>query len=265
MRKLPEPLKKDHRGLVQRRAGAGRTGPATANVGHELPDTTAEGRSHAKRKRTGGETGFAPSAEIFERAIAENPDTRFVLRLYVSGMTARSRQAIDNIRQLCEEHLAGRHDLEIIDIYQQPALARTGRSLPSPRWSRGCPCHYGCSSATWPIQNALWWCWASPLAAVGTSDTTALHIKGRPPPLRALWTNCLPCRARGNGNLHGSARKTSRCEPDWRTRRPFCCSGMDRVGVMWGVSTLQTMPQLRQSGPWPRPPKRHPRNGTPHG
>ena len=44
-----------------------------------------------------------------------------MLRLYVSGMTPRSRQAIDNIQKLCEEHLAGRFDLEIIDIYQQPA------------------------------------------------------------------------------------------------------------------------------------------------
>lgn len=83
-------------------------------------------------KRTGGETGFAPSAEVFERAIAENPDTRFVLRLYVSGMTARSRQAIDNIRQLCEEHLAGCYDLEIIDIYQQPALAKEGQVIAAP-------------------------------------------------------------------------------------------------------------------------------------
>ena len=83
-------------------------------------------------QRTSGETGFAPSAEIFERAIAENPDTRFVLRLYVSGMTARSRQAIDNIRQLCEEHLAGRYDLEIIDIYQQPALAKEGQVIAAP-------------------------------------------------------------------------------------------------------------------------------------
>jgi len=83
-------------------------------------------------KRTSGETGFAPSAEIFERAIAENPDTRFVLRLYVSGMTARSRQAIDNIRPLCEEHLAGRYDLEIIDIYQQPALAKDAQVIAVP-------------------------------------------------------------------------------------------------------------------------------------
>ena len=55
-----------------------------------------------------------------------------MLRLYVSGMTVRSRQAIDNIRNLCEEHLAGRYDLEIIDIYQQPELAKEGQILAAP-------------------------------------------------------------------------------------------------------------------------------------
>ena len=47
-------------------------------------------------------------------------------------MTPRSRQAIDNIRQLCEEHLAGRYDLEIIDIYQQPALAKDAQIIAAP-------------------------------------------------------------------------------------------------------------------------------------
>ena len=79
-----------------------------------------------------GDSALAPSAQDFERAIAELPDARFVLRLYVSGMTARSRQAVENIRSLCEEHLAGRYDLEIIDIYQQPALAKEGQVIAAP-------------------------------------------------------------------------------------------------------------------------------------
>jgi circadian clock protein KaiB len=79
-----------------------------------------------------GDWGLAPSAQEFERAIAESPDARFVLRLYVSGMTTRSRHAIENIRHLCEEHLAGRYDLEIIDIYQQPDLAKEGQVIAAP-------------------------------------------------------------------------------------------------------------------------------------
>jgi circadian clock protein KaiB len=81
---------------------------------------------------TSGETGFTPSAQAFERAIAESPDARFVLRLYVSGMTPRSRQAVESIRNLCEEHLAGRYDLEVIDIYQQPALAKAAQVIAAP-------------------------------------------------------------------------------------------------------------------------------------
>jgi circadian clock protein KaiB len=83
-------------------------------------------------ENTSDEWGLAPSAQDFERAIAQSPDAWFVLRLYVSGMTARSRRAIDNIRQLCEEHLAGRYDLEIIDIYQQPEMAKEGQVIAAP-------------------------------------------------------------------------------------------------------------------------------------
>jgi circadian clock protein KaiB len=83
-------------------------------------------------ENTSGDEGLTPSAQAFERAIAESPDAYFALRLYVSGMTARSRQAIENIRQLCEEHLAGRYDLEIIDIYQQPGLAKDAQVIAAP-------------------------------------------------------------------------------------------------------------------------------------
>jgi circadian clock protein KaiB len=82
--------------------------------------------------KTGGEWGLAPSAHEFEQVIAEAPDARFVLRLYVSGMTPRSRQAIENIRNLCEEYLAGRYELEIIDIYQQPHLAKDEQVIAVP-------------------------------------------------------------------------------------------------------------------------------------
>src|SRR5262245_42713286 len=51
-------------------------------------------------------------------------DQLYVLRLYVTGMTPRSTRALAMIRAICEEHLRGRYDLEVIDIYQQPALTR---------------------------------------------------------------------------------------------------------------------------------------------
>ncbi len=49
---------------------------------------------------------------------------RYVLRLYVAGMTPRSRDAIARVTALCETHLAGRYELEIVDIYQKPALVK---------------------------------------------------------------------------------------------------------------------------------------------
>ena len=57
----------------------------------------------------------------FERALAAGPDLpRYRLSLFVSGATPRSARAIQNIRALCDEKLAGRYELEVIDIYQHP-------------------------------------------------------------------------------------------------------------------------------------------------
>ena len=57
---------------------------------------------------------------------------RYVLRLFVSGMTPRSTRAVQNVRAICETHLHGRYDLEVIDIYQQPTLARGEQIIAAP-------------------------------------------------------------------------------------------------------------------------------------
>jgi circadian clock protein KaiB len=46
---------------------------------------------------------------------------KYVLRLYVTGLTPRSTRAIRYVREVCEQHLAGQYELEIIDVYQSPA------------------------------------------------------------------------------------------------------------------------------------------------
>ena len=56
-------------------------------------------------------------------ASSHNSTAHYVLRLYVTGMTPRSTRAVENVRAICEEHLRGRYDLEVIDIYQQPTVA----------------------------------------------------------------------------------------------------------------------------------------------
>jgi circadian clock protein KaiB len=68
----------------------------------------------------------------FERAARTSRTDRYVLRLYVTGMTARATRAIENVRAICEEHLAGRYDLEVIDVYQQPALATEAQIVAAP-------------------------------------------------------------------------------------------------------------------------------------
>lgn len=67
------------------------------------------------------------------------PDERYVLRLYVTGVTARSVRAIENMKAICEEYLHGRYDLEIIDIYKQPALAKGEQIIAAPTLVRKLP------------------------------------------------------------------------------------------------------------------------------
>lgn len=78
------------------------------------------------RRRTGDVT------KEFEKAVAESKEERFLLRLYVTGSTPSSVRAIENIRKFCEEHLQGRYDLEIIDIYQQPQLLKGEQIIAAP-------------------------------------------------------------------------------------------------------------------------------------
>ena len=56
----------------------------------------------------------------------------FQLRLFVSGSTSRSQEAIQNIRQICEEHLQGRYELEVIDVTQDPGQVRQRQILAVP-------------------------------------------------------------------------------------------------------------------------------------
>ena len=57
---------------------------------------------------------------------------RYVLRLYVTGMTPRSALAIKNLQAICDEFLDGRYDLDVIDIYQQPVLAKGEQIIAAP-------------------------------------------------------------------------------------------------------------------------------------
>lgn len=80
-----------------------------------------------------------PHKAAKKTAKAVKPKVSYILRLYVAGATARSQQAILRARELCEAELDGDYELEVIDIYQQPLLAREGQILATPTLVKAYP------------------------------------------------------------------------------------------------------------------------------
>jgi len=64
---------------------------------------------------------------------------RYILKLYVTGQTPRSLKSIENLRLLCDKYLKDEFELEIIDIYQQPALAAKGQIIAAPTLIKSMP------------------------------------------------------------------------------------------------------------------------------
>jgi circadian clock protein KaiB len=75
----------------------------------------------------------------FEQSLITRPTGTCVLRLFVAGVTARSQQAIMLVRHLCEVDLKGSSTMEVIDIYQQPELARINQIVATPTLLREYP------------------------------------------------------------------------------------------------------------------------------
>ncbi len=72
------------------------------------------------------------TTQAFEIAAASQKKATYVLCLYVTGMTDHSRSAIDNIKKICETHLQGHYTLDVIDIFQQPELAKDAQIIAIP-------------------------------------------------------------------------------------------------------------------------------------
>ena len=72
------------------------------------------------------------SAAALARAAQAQAKARYVLKLYVAGVTRKSEAAIRAVTALCETHLKDRYELEIIDIYQRPALAKGEQIIAAP-------------------------------------------------------------------------------------------------------------------------------------
>jgi circadian clock protein KaiB len=79
------------------------------------------------------------AADVFKQETAEPADAKYVLRLYISGMTARSTQAITNLATICHEYLKSRYELEIVDIYKHPEAALSDHVIATPTLVRKLP------------------------------------------------------------------------------------------------------------------------------
>lgn len=72
------------------------------------------------------------TTQEFEEALKRLGQEKYVLRLFVAGMSPKSLMAIENIKRICETYLEGRYQLEVIDVYQQPILAKDGQIVAAP-------------------------------------------------------------------------------------------------------------------------------------
>ena len=78
------------------------------------------------------------SRGLEKAALAERPQ-RYLLRLYVTGSTPASARAIERVSKICEERLHGRYELEVIDVYQKPALSKDEQIIATPTLVRVLP------------------------------------------------------------------------------------------------------------------------------
>ncbi|HLN71897.1 MAG TPA: circadian clock protein KaiB [Prolixibacteraceae bacterium] len=79
-----------------------------------------------------GNEKIETSADKYAQKIEQSKSETYLLRLYVTGSTPQSLRAIENIKKICEQHLKGRYELEVIDLYQKPNLANGEQIIAAP-------------------------------------------------------------------------------------------------------------------------------------
>jgi circadian clock protein KaiB len=94
------------------------------------------GKKAASRKKSAPSVRCAKPKSMAEKNSA--PDI-WNLRLYVAGQTPKSLSAFANLKKLCEEHLAGRYEIEIVDLTRKPQLAQNDQILALPTLVRKLP------------------------------------------------------------------------------------------------------------------------------
>ena len=91
-------------------------------VEKDAPSSLRKGRRKKKAETT----------EQFEKAVSRLGEGKYVLCLYVAGMTPNSALAISNLKKICEEYLAGQYVLNVIDVYRRPTLAKGEQIIAAP-------------------------------------------------------------------------------------------------------------------------------------
>lgn len=61
-----------------------------------------------------------------------NPEGKYILRLYVAGKTPKSVTAFSNLKKICETHLKGKYSIEVVDLSENPQLAKTDQIIALP-------------------------------------------------------------------------------------------------------------------------------------
>lgn len=77
--------------------------------------------------------------EFLEKGDSELETDSWKLRLYVAGQTPKSIKAFDNLKRICEEHLAGQYTIEVVDLTVNPQLAKGDQILALPTLVRKLP------------------------------------------------------------------------------------------------------------------------------
>ena len=122
-----------------------------AELGGELPPPAPQ-----PRRPPGGRQMSGPAEEL-----ADSDGGHYHLRLYVAGSTPRSLAALRNLQRVCDDHLAGRFTIEVIDLRENPRLAAGDQILAIPTLVRRLPARSSGSSGTCRTPRSCWSAWTS--------------------------------------------------------------------------------------------------------
>ncbi len=77
-------------------------------------------------------TKIKNATKEFDQTVTDKSPDKYILRLFITGATSRSVQALSNLKKICEEYLEGKYELEVVDLYQNPSLAKEEQIIAAP-------------------------------------------------------------------------------------------------------------------------------------